>query len=345
MHISLFLILFITMLIGIRTGDCQMDVQKDLIRLINFSKTLVQDAEITFLWYEKYPTHPADVGTFQKRALAFREQELKEVRKDPNPKELRKAILKNIENVKRFGAFEDSDDNFFFKEVNLVFQVYPETTPHENRIDYRMEFIDRFENYPSLSFRRYFNGGTLEFLFAQNREGLEGHLPNQFANDRRIGKLSKDNPEHKSWMFDFPCQLPPNYIDESEAYVEEATMNGKDVYIITHYPFEKVMSKVYVRIIDTLIVLREELYYQSPSPNANEDGYWLRTLTEFSDFEIIKELNLAYPKIVIQKEFKGADGFLRRITTITTKELAFNQGLPTNFFDWNLQEYHSGSEE
>ena len=333
------------MLIGIRTGDCQMDVQKDLIRLINFSKTLIQDAEITFLWYEKYPRHPDDVGAFQQKALAFREQELKEVHKDPNPEELRKAILKNIENVKRFGGFQDSDDKFFFKEVNLVFQVYPETTPRENRIDYRMEFIDRFENYPSLSFRRYFNGGTLEFLFARNREGLEGRLPNQFANDRRIGRVSKDDPELKSWKTGFPCRLPPNFIDASEAHVEAATLNGKDVYIITHYPFEKVMSKVYVRIRDTFIVLRKELYYQSPSPNANEDGYWLRTLTEYSDFEIIKGLNLAYPKIMIEKEFQGNDGFLRRITTIMVKEMAFNQGLPTNFFDWNLQEYHNNSEE
>lgn len=322
-----------------------MDVQKDLIPLINFSKTLIQDGEITFLWYEKYPTHPEDVGAIQQKILAFREQELKEVHKDPNPEGLRNAILKRIENVKRWGGFRDSDDNFFFKEVNLVFQSYPETAPRENRIDYRMEFIDRFENYPSLGFRRYFNGGSLEFLFAQNREGLEGHLPNQFANNNRIGAFSEEDPELRSWMTDFPCRLPPKFIDESEVHVEMAIINGKDVYIITHFPVEKVMSKVYIQFIDTPIVLREEHYYQSPSPNANEDGYWLRTLTEYSDFEIIEALNLAYPKISIEKEFRGADGFLRRITTITVKEMAFNKGLPANFFDWNLQEYDIDAKE
>lgn len=321
-----------------------MDDQKDLIRLINFSKTLVQDAEITFLLYEKFPRHPDDVGVVQQKILAFQEQELREVHKDSNPEELRKSILKEIEDVKRWGGFRDSDDNFTFKEVNLVFQVYPGTTQSENRIDYRMEFIDRFEIYPSLDYRRYFHSGDLEFLFAQNREGLEGNLPNQFANDRRIGMFSKEDPEIRSWMTDFPLQLPPNFIDESEAHVEKATMNGKDVHIITHYPFEKVMSKVYVRIRDTLIVLRKDLYYQSPSPNANEDGYWLRTRTEYSDFEIIEALNLAHPKIEIEKEFR-ADGFLRRITIVKVKEMAFNQGLPTNFFEWNLHEYHNTSEE
>ena len=105
------------------------------------------------------------------------------------------------------------------------------------------------------------------------------------------------------------------------------------------------MSKVCIRFIDTPIVLREEHYYQSPSPNANEDGYWLRTLTEYSDFEIIEALNLAYPKIKIEKEFRGADGFLRRITIIKVKEMAFNQGLPVNFFDWNLQEYDIDAKE
>lgn len=322
-----------------------MDAQKNLIPILNFSKTLIQDAEITFLWYEKYPTHPEDAGAIQQKILAFREQELKEAHKDPNPEGLRKAILKRIETEKRWGGFRDSDANFFFQEVTLAFQVYPETTPRENRIYYRMAFIDRFENYPSLGFRRYFNGGSLEFLFAQNRDGLEGHLPNQFANDNRIGAFSKESPEHRSWMNDFPCRLPPYFIDESEAHVEVSTLNGKEVYIITHYPVEKVMAKVYVRFIDTPIVLREDFYYQSPSPNANEDGYWLRTLKEYRDFEIIEALNLAYPKMKIEKEFRGADGFLRRITTLTVKEMTFNQGLPVNFFDWNLQEYDSDSEE
>ena len=319
-----------------KVANGQMGAQT-LIPLLNFSKTLIQDAEITFLWYEKYPTHPDNVGRIQQKILAFREQELSDVHKAPNPSILRRAILSSIEELKMYGEFRDADENFFFQEVNLVFQVVPNSTGRNSQVDYRMEQISRFENYPSIGFKRYFNGGHQEFLLANAERGLSGYLPNQFATDNRIGDVSPHSPEDNLWRISFPCWFPPVFIDETKAEMDLSESDGEDVYVITHFPFQKVMGKVYVRVTGLPRVIREELYYQSASPNLNEEGYWLRTVAEYNQFELIEGLNLAYPKVCEEKEYR-ADGFLRRIEIITIKEMAFNQGLPPNFFDWNTME-------
>jgi len=338
-------ILCAVLLSGIRISESRMDVEQNLIPLLNFSKTLIQDAEVTFLRYERFPQPPEEVGAIQRKILAFREQELREVHKASNPKELRKAILKSIEREKTWGGFRDSDDNFFFEEIHLVFQVHPDPTQGKNRINYRMERIDQFENHPDLGYQRYFNGGGHQFLFVKDGEGLEGHLPSQFANDNRIGAVSSGDLEHRGWASQFPCRFPPYFIDETDADIEVSPADSTDIYVITHFPFEKVMAKIYVRCGDDFAVIREELYYQSPSPNANEAGYWLRTVAEYSQFETLETLSLAHPRVGIEKEYRRADGFLRRITVITIQDMAFNQGLPPDFFDWDLQEYRTPSEE
>ena len=70
---------------------------KSLITLLNFSRTLIQDGEIAYLFYERFPTSPDEVGKRLREIVAFREQELRDVHQDENPETLRKAIYENLE--------------------------------------------------------------------------------------------------------------------------------------------------------------------------------------------------------------------------------------------------------
>ncbi|MYB00921.1 hypothetical protein F4X90_14780 [Candidatus Poribacteria bacterium] len=56
----------------------------------------------------------------------------------------------------------------------------------------------------------------------------------------------------------------------------------------------------------------------------------------------LETFGVTYPKIYESKEYRP-DGFMRRNEIITIIELAVNPGLPANFFDWNLEEYHNTS--
>ena len=339
------LIFSVVLFIGTLQGNTQIENQKEpphmdvqtLTSILNFSKTLIQDAEIKFLWYLKYPTHSENVGKVQQEILAFREQEFREAHKDSNPPALRKIISKRIENLKKYGSFRDTDENFLFKEIDLIFQVLPDSTLHDYRINYRMEYIDRFENFPSLDFKRYFDGGSQQFRFTSSNQDVSGHYPSQFAKDQRIGAVEIYTDANDAWETSFPCLLPPALIDKEKASVEPAVGYGENVYVITHSPFKTVRAKVYVRVTEVPEVFREEHYYQSESPNADEDDYWLRTVAEYADFVRLEKLGIAYPKIAKEKEYRP-DGFLMRIEIITIKEMAFNQGLPPNFFDFNPEE-------
>ena len=71
---------------------------------------------------------------------------------------------------------------------------------------------------------------------------------------------------------------------------------------------------------------------------ADEDGYWLRVATDYSDFEEVKSLNLSFPKVRDTREYRSVDRFVRRRTVLTIKEMDFNLGFPANFFDWDEAE-------
>jgi len=338
--IRFLLLILLILIIGLRTGESQMDAQ-NLVSVLNFSKTLIQDGEIQFIFYEKLPTHPDDIGKTKQQILAFREQELRDAHKDSDPEALRKAILKNIEQVKTYHDFGESDEHFFFEEVNLVFQLRPDSTPSDYRINYNMEQISLFDNYPSLAFKRYFNGGFQTIAALNTAHKLSGRFPNQFATGNRIGLFSKDNVdvETDEWIGSFPLRLPPDYINETRFNLEQSTLNGKNVYVLTHFPFEEVMSKIYIHMAKLPEIFREEFYYRSPSPNANKEGYWLRLVVEYSNFVTIEKLGIVIPKVYEAKEFRGSDGFLQRITKVVIQEMEFNQGLPANYFDWDETEF------
>ena len=89
-----------------------MDTQT-LISIFNFSKTLIQDAEIAFLWYVNTPTHPDDVGEGVQKFIQHRKQEFRDApQKTSDPEALQKAILEDIELAKTYGPFRDSNQYF-----------------------------------------------------------------------------------------------------------------------------------------------------------------------------------------------------------------------------------------
>ena len=322
------------LLIGSKSGADQMDA-KSLINFLNFQATLIHDAEIKFLWYEKSLIPPDDIEKIQQQVLVLQTQELREVHNASNPDARRKAIMKNIEEYKKYGNFWYAEQHYFFKEINLVFRVRSDSTTRRPQLDYRMELIDRFENYPTLSFKRYFNGGSQVFIVNTNK-GIRILLPNHFSNDRLISGISKWH-DNNSMLITFPFQLPPIFIDGTQVQMEISEFAGDIVYVITHFPLEKVMAKVYVSVTKLPKVIREELYHQSESPNANEDGYWLQSVAEYSHFVHVETLGIFVPQVYQEKEYR-TDGFLRRITKVTIEEMTFNKGFPSNFFDLNLEE-------
>ncbi len=312
-----------------------------LIGVLNYSKTLIQDGEIKFIFYQNLLTHPDDFGKAQQEILTFREQELRDAPKSDNPDGLRKAILKNIEEEKKYGTFRESNENFTFVEVDLVFQIPPGFTFHTREIDYRMSGVSQFENYPSLDFKRFFNAGGVSIYFVDADRILSIGPPNQFANGKRKGFLLQGPREEQLSVYN-ASKIPPfHLIDEERAEVSMPEGTGtQGIAIITHFPIEgreEVMVKVYVYIGKIPKVMREEYYYKSESPNADANGFWLRTAIEYSDFEESEELNLVIPKLRDEKEYRF-DGFIQRRTVITIKEMDFNLGLPSNFFDWDESE-------
>ncbi len=356
------LLLFAFLLIGTQPAPAQimgqeentpMDTQS-LISVLNFSKTLIQDAEITFLWYINSPTHPEDAGKRLQQFIEHRKQEYRDApQKTSRPEALRKKILRDIERAETYGSF--GDQRFLFKEVNLVFQRLPDSREKHPQFNYRMEQIACFDTYPSsapapfpsVEYARYYAGGRHEYYVVNPRQNLDGVLPNQFDNYRSIGVVEEHPREDEDfWMISFPFRIPPGNLssDTAKVQVESSEVEGEAVFILTHSSVDKILTKTYVRLSEVPQVFREEHYFKSESPTANEDGYCLRLVQEYSDFAYLEPLGIAHPKVFESKEYR-ADGFMRRTARITILEMEFNQGLPVGFFEWNLQEYCNTAKE
>lgn len=332
-----FLILGIFLLTIFRTGASQMDANST-IELINFSKTLIQDGEISFLFYEQFPKPPDEKGKRLREIIAFREKELSNAAKDTDPGAYRQAILENLENEKRYEPFRESDDFFIFVEASLVFRMRPDYAT-AGGIDYWMNTTDRFERHPSLGSVRFFSSGYEYSFLGNGVDRLKVLRVTQFHNTHITSGIDKEKKEDTLSEVYGVAEVPPtHFIDLTRAKVESAEFGDEKGFIITHFPFaddEEVRTKVYIRFSPLPEVFREEYYFQSESPNADMDGYWLRTRTAYSDFQVIEDLNLAIPKVRIHKEFRP-DGWLHRQTVYTIKEMNFNLGFPDHFFD--LQE-------
>lgn len=59
------------------------------------------------------------------------------------------------------------------------------------------------------------------------------------------------------------------------------------------------------------MVFKEEFYYQSESPYADTEGYWLRKIDMYRDFELVEALSIAFPRVREAREFRSSDRFMR----------------------------------
>ena len=339
MRYRVFLFLILLILSSIRIGEGQID-DKTLIQILNFSDTVIQDGEIRCLFYQRFPTHTDDVGVEHAKLVGNWEKQLREnPQKSRNPQAVHKQILRHLEQEKRYGGFRGSDNQFQFTELNLNFQIPPLQNLMEATHAYRLESVSCFDNYPSLGHIRFFNGGDRLYFLSNGSKNIMGSPPNQFANDRRIGYLER-REENLQFQVITALSIPPSYlIDEKGTKVSSLERDGETVYVITHYPVDRLKVLIYARLKNGLPeVFKEEFYYQSESPLSDAEGYWLRLTKTYSDFQRVDALNITVPKMREEHEFRGTDGFMRRHTVMTIKEMDFNLGFPVGFFDWNEAE-------
>ena len=336
----IFLLVSLFLFVNISFGESQMDLQS-MVELLNFSKLLVQDGEMTYLCYNYFP-HSAEVKDKAMRdIIAFREEELRnnvEKRGDPN---LRPIILKNLETEKKYEPFRYSDAHFKSQECTLVFRMQDDYKKDE--VDYRLVIRDRFENHPSLGSIRYFCGGY-EYIFLRSGEDtLSLYRGSQFQISRVASTIQKSRRSDIAIAVNSTATVVPSmYVDEASASMEYSEYAGEKCYIISHFPREDdfLKVKVYVRFSPLPEILREEYL----NKNAETEEYWLRLSKDYSDFETIESISLAIPKRRDQKEFR-LNGELRRRTVYTIKEMDFNIGLPDDYFNWKLKDldYDDGS--
>lgn len=328
-----FLFLVLISLFSIRSGETQME-SKTLIKLLNYSNTLVQNGEIKFINYSHFPTHPDDVGKEHGKLIESWERQLREnPPKSKNPTALRKKILGYLEEEKKYGEFRETKEFFTFLAGNLIFQKHPQST-------YRMEVISRFEKYPSLGSMRFFNGGGLFCVFSNGTNSFLWSPPNQFAKDRRIGRF-EEREGTINVQVSSAREIPPNmFIDESKSEIRTLEKNTTSHdYIITYYPDEERKVIFYVRIKSGLPeIYRREHYYKGESPKSDADGYWLGLVKMYSDFERVETLNISVPKVREQYQFRRVDGFIRYHSIVIIQEMDFNLDLPPNFFDLGVTE-------
>ncbi len=325
------LFLVLLSLFSIRLGETEME-SKTLIKLLNYSNTLVQNGEIRFVNYSHFPTHPDDIGKEHGKLIANWERQLREnPPKSKNPTALRKTILGYLEEEKKYGEFRETKEFFTFLEGNLIFQKHPQFT-------YRMEVISRFENYPSLGSMRFFNGVGLYCVFS-NSNGTDSFLwspPNQFAIDRRVSRFEEYEEETIHVQVSDASEILPDFlIDESKSEIRTLEKNTTSHdYIITYYFNEENRLILYVRIKSGLPeIYRLEHYYKGESPQSDADGFWLGRVRMYRDFEWVETLNISVPKVREEHQFRRDDGFLRYHRIMIIQEMDFNLDLPPNFFD------------
>ena len=314
-----------------------MDLQS-MVELLNFSKQLVQDGEMSFLCYDYVPRSAEEKDNALRDIIAFREKELRNAEKKGGRKNLRPVILKNLENEKKYEPFQYSDAYFTFTECTLVFRMQEDY--RRNEVDFRLVITDRFGNHPSLGSTRYHNGGY-EYIFLRSGEDILDLIrASQFHTIRGECTIEKNRRSNRVFeVTNTVTFLPSMYIDGASASMEYSEYAGEKCYIISHFPKEDdfLKVKIYVRFFPLPEIFREEYLFKGESPNAVEKEYWVRLSVDYSDFETIESISLAIPKRQDQKEFRP-NGELRRRTVFTIKEMDFNLGLPEDYFDLQLKD-------
>lgn len=317
-----------------------MDVDA-LIQLINYNQTLIQDGEIKFLLYQKNPIHPDDIGKRQRTIISLWKEQMQEnVPKSQHPDVLRRRLLNRIESEKEYGGFWDSDARFVFLESNLAFQVFRgKGKPGEpwTQYTYRLEKNHLFENYPSVEHIRFFGGRLQKCTFSNPSKMLRIIFPHQFDNDRILGSSEKLNPGFPvlvTMVTDVPPGFPLTKAGKNEVFLSKIATD-EHTYLLTYRNPKNLEIKSYARLKNGLPeIFKQEFYLNNELPHTDTEKNRLFILKEYRDFEWVPELNIAFPKVREEKRFR-TDGFMHEHSIVTIKEMDFNIGFPTDFFDWN----------
>lgn len=319
--------------------------KRSLIRLLNYSRTLIQNGEIKFICYRQNFIRPDKVGEQHRKKISDLERQLREnPSKSDDPEGLRVEILQHIEGQKKYGAFRDSNEWFNFVEANLVYQP---------KYAYRVEIISRYEKYPSFNASRFYGGGGGQFYrFSNGTKKLSGVFPIQFRNTRQTGSSEESELEKPEDAFEIilsiATDIPPHAyspipIDETRTKVHlTENSDGMPIYIITTLSESKAIKEIiFVRLKNGLPeIFRRENHYKDVSPLSDEEGYRLGEVIMYKDFEWIEVLNISVPKVIEEQQFSFADNkeFMNWRTIVTIKEMDFNLQLPANYFDWDKAE-------
>lgn len=312
---------------------------KKLINLLNYSKTLIQNGEIQFLYYDQNFMPPEKVGMAHREVVEDLERQLREEPpKSDDPEGLQKEILKHIEEEKKYGAFEDSNEWFQFIEGNLVFQ---------RKYTYRLEIISRFDNYPSFDSTRFYGGNGQFCRNSNSSKLLKRTLPSQISNDVLIGSFEELELEDPggAYMYEvsLTTNLPPPVLPidaaNSEVHLTKDS-TGMPVYIITEFYEGKISMKFFVRLKDGLPeVFREEYYATDDTSRPEGKRHYLSAVRLYRNFERVEALNITIPK-VIEAQLVDPDDHrsIERRTIAFIREMAPNLEFPVNFFDWDESE-------
>ena len=92
LFLCIFFLVSMFLSINFSIGENQMDLQS-MVELLNFSKQLVQDGEMTFLYYNYFPSSAEEKDRALRDTIAFREKELRNAEKKGDPDNLRPTIL------------------------------------------------------------------------------------------------------------------------------------------------------------------------------------------------------------------------------------------------------------
>lgn len=315
-----------------------------LINFLNYSKTLIQNGELQYLYYEQAFIRPENVGAEHREIIEDLKQQLREnPSKSRDPEGLRKKILQTLEGEKKYGALEDSNEWFSFAEVNLVYRRQPVAAC-------RMEVISRFENFPSLGSLRFYGGDGHFSRFGNSSKLLRGNFAGHFEKDRMTGFIEEVELEDPKYPFygltfhiatNIPGLIRSLPTDEDLYKVSHKKDSyGMPVYVITYVYMNKKNEgrkhKIYVRFKNDLPeVFREETYHEYESPLSDREGFCLCFRRLYNDFEYIGELGIAIPKVLEEQMFDFLDGFMDRHIIVRIKDMNFNLDLPPNFFEWN----------
>ena len=320
---------------------------KTLIELLNYSKTLIQNGEMKFLYYDQDFMPEEEVGVTHREVLEDLEMQLREEPpKDDDPEALRKEILKEIELEKKYGALEDSNEWFMFVEGNIVFQG---NLVLRGTNIYRLEVVSRFEKFPSLGSLRFYGGGGHYYHFSNGVKLIEGTFPTHLKNKALIGSLEGrelDRPEDAYMpQLTVPLNIPGPVIPiDSTKFEVELTKDsaGMPVYLISRFHEER-NNILHVRLTDGLPeVFREDNFdtrashfgRTKDSSTPEDQTRYLSFVILYRDFDRIESLNIRMPKVIERQQFTP-DGFMYRREIAIIKECDFNLDFPQDFFDWN----------